>query len=331
MWNLKFPREVATPKRMAVQTVDEFNAFVKNNIASSDLFTTVYAHTHWPRNWRPDYNSAVIDRLYFDCDFKVKVDGEEVKVDGYENMVKLHEWCSKRNILHMCCHTGTAYNVILAVAKKDYKNKHGVVANSHDWLSDNLDIVTDRRVDLARLTRIPGTFNFKDKARRWVWTLNEEQIYLGHDKIRDLAITPPIGFHVLGSKAWNVEKFDGEPQNRGNIHVDEDNIAEVDATIRGTVPPCIEKLLATENLGVDGRYMLITWLRDNGYLLEEVVSIMEKHLSREKFIHSVYEEKQPQDLFKKSLYLNCYKCERIQKMKLCDHKKTNACGLRGSA
>ena len=55
----------------------------------------------------PDYESAVIDRVYFDFDQKVKISGEWVSQPAYENLIKHHEWCVKKDYIHFPRFTAT--------------------------------------------------------------------------------------------------------------------------------------------------------------------------------------------------------------------------------
>jgi len=328
-----FPREVANPRRFVVRDKKEYVDFINNNISTSDLFTTVYNHEHCEDNGRGlkiDYNSAIIDRLYFDLDFKVKENGSVVSVDAYQNMVKLHTWCESQNLRHIVFHTGTGYNAFVSVNVTDLQNKKAAITNAIKSISNKIGIQVDTQsFDLARYTRIPFSFNNKDSAKRFVVSLNGEQIHMGHDDIHELARKQIMKLNPMGDDYLDIEEYDEENIDVPYLEVDDNVLFEFNEDIKlEKTPHCIKVLLSKKDCGWEDRRILITWLRDNGYLLNEVYSILKKVLSPEKFHHCVYDEKQPQYLYKRSFDLYFPRCETLQKCHLCQYKNYNGCGLR---
>ena len=62
-------------------------------------------------------------------------------------------------------------------------------------------------------------------------------------------------------------------------------------------PPCIQQMLSDKNLGYYARGQLILYLRDDGYGLDETLSILKAILSKKKYYHCTEEEKQPYYLY----------------------------------
>jgi len=336
MWSLRFPREIGTPKRRMCKTKEEYLDYIRHAIRLTNLYTTVYNFSElirFPFYQKIDYDSAIVDRLYFDCDFKVK--GEEV--DGYISMLKLHEWCEENgNIKHQCYFTGSAYSVILAVTHDGLENKRGAVYNAQQALLDKLDIVTDPQVmgDLARITRIPNTFNFKKTARRYAIPLKEEQIYLGDKVIREIAKKQQFGVKPMGTGTFNITDFDCAPVRKAPVDVSTfsfDDVSDDAKEILGkfeNAPPCVKRMLADEDLGYNARRILIVWLRDQGLLLDETMAVLKETLSDRKYKHSVFEERQPQYLYRRMLDMYFPKCRSIADRGYCDCETENECGLR---
>ena len=345
MWSLKFPREIMTlgasgrASRKYMHTKEEYLNFIKHAIKLTNLYTTVYNYCEWnnKNNYYElgkdrRYETVNVDRLYFDCDFKVKINGNIIQTDGYINMLKLHEWCHDNGeIKHQSCLTGTAYSTILSVTHNGLENKKGAVYNAQNAIIEKLDILTDPQVmgDIARVTRIPNTFNFKESARRFAIPLKENQLYLGDEAIRELAKKQQFGVKPIGTHAFDISKFDCAPEQNSRLSMpdfDETNIpANVDIP---PAPDCIKRMLIEPELGWKIRPILIIWLRDKGLLLEETIAVLKKSLSPTKYRHCVFEERQPQDLYRKMMNMYLPKCSSITNHGYCNCKNENECGLR---
>ena len=309
MYNLKFPREVCNPIRKVCTNREAFMEFVNANIDASSLYTNVYNFTEFRPPWMfPNYDSAIIDRIYFDCDQKVKEDGEWVTQPAYENMLKIHEWCVKQDIIHFPRLTGSAYDVIIATNPNEFiKNKKECVANAQLWLMKELGIKTDPQVvgDIARIHRIDNTFNHKPTARRFCIPLDPEIIYTGETNIFEVAKKQRFANNWYGSKYWDISEHDTtQMKYKDLIPIKMPIIDEKDfADLNEYIPDCIKTLLLRKDLNWKERRNVILALRDNCYLLDETISILKKHLSPKKFIHCVRDEKQPYYLYKNEKYM----------------------------
>lgn len=309
MYNLKYPREVCNPRRHVVVNEQQMLEFINANIASSDLFTNVYNFTEFKQPFMyPKYESAVIDRIYIDCDQKVKENGEWVMLPAYENMLKIHEWCVERDIIHFPRLTGSGYDVIILTdVGKQIKNKKACIADAQLWLCNELGIKSDPQVigDISRIHRIDNTFNHKPHARRFCIPLDRDIIYMGEKEIFNIAKKQRFESNWYGNKYWDISQFDSPESKYKNlmplpeVDIDESQFSDLSSNI----PDCIKILLAKKDLDWKERRHVIICLRDNQYLLDETVAILRKHLSKKKFIHCVRDEKQPRYLYNNDKYM----------------------------
>jgi len=77
MYNIKFPHETGNPRRKVCVNTDAFLEFINANNGSSNLYVAVYNFTEFRPPWMfPNYETAIIDRIYFDIDQKIKENGE---------------------------------------------------------------------------------------------------------------------------------------------------------------------------------------------------------------------------------------------------------------
>lgn len=309
MYNLKFPREICNPKRYIVIDKAKFYKFINANISSSNIYTNVYNYDTFKLPYMcPVYESAIIDRIYFDCDQKIRKDGKEIDLPAYENMIKIHKWCLERDIMHFPRCTGSAYDVVIVVANPhSIKHKKSCVENAQRWLCKELDIEIDPQIigDIARIHRVDNTFNHKPQTRRYCIPLDKDIIYTGEKNIFEVAKNQQFVEGVFGSKPWNISEFD--KQNAMfrdvlpvvNTSINEDSFSDLSHNI----PPCVKNLLARKDLVWRERCIVILALRDNCYLFDEMIAILKKYLSTKKYLHCIKEERQPHYLYKNEKYM----------------------------
>jgi len=330
VFNIKFPREACNPKRYLVKNMDEYLTFVNGNITSSSIYTNVYNFSNFNGPYMaPDYESAIIDRVYFDCDQKLKKIGKTIEVPAYENMLKIHNWCLERDIMHFPRCTGSAYDVIIATNTEFVpKNKKQCVANAQLWLMKELNIETDPQVigDIARIHRVSNTFNHKPETRRFCIPLDEEIIELGEKKVFEIAKKQRFVKESFGSKSWDISEFDTEKINYTDVlNIEKIEIDESEFSgITKNIPDCIKNLLAKKDLGWKERRVVIIGLRENCFLYEETYEILKKHLTERKFRHCVREERQLQFLYSNGKYLFSNQDELIE-LGACYKKRGEYC------
>jgi hypothetical protein len=329
MFNLLFPREIANPKRYNCRTQKEFYNFINKNINSTNLYTNVYNFKNFTEYGYPIYESAIIDRIYFDCDQRYKENGEWFNCPAYENMLKIHEWCKKNNIKHLPRCTGSGYDVIILV-DTNYKimNKKACVANAQSWLCKELDIQMDKQVvgDIARIHRIDNTYNFKTKAQRFCIPLSLDIIYTGEQNIFNYSKNQNFKSNLYGEKLWDISAFDvPEFVYKDELKIDDVKINEIDfSNLSGNIPDCVKKLLLKKEPNWEQRRSIIIALRDNQYLFDEAVNILKNYLTKKKFIHCFKEERQIQYLYANEKYL-FPKQEELISQGVCTFQKGQYC------
>ncbi len=62
-----FPREVGKYRQWKANSISDLLHYVNKYNGKQDLYTSVYGFEEW-FNGRPNYNSAIIDRIYCDID-----------------------------------------------------------------------------------------------------------------------------------------------------------------------------------------------------------------------------------------------------------------------
>lgn len=312
--------------------MNDFMKFIESNNGSCSLYTNVYNFTKTKGDsFYPDYDSAVIDRIYVDVDVRIKEDGVWKNIPAYEHMLRVHEWAKKNDYIHFPRCTGTGYDIVIVTDPNSFiKNKKQCVGNAQRWLCKELEIETDPQVigDIARIHRIDNTFNPKESARRYCIPLDPEIIYLGEPRIFDIAKEQRFSSNWYGTKYWNIEEFDSAEVKFNNIptnttmQIDESQFTD----LSDKTPPCIKNLLSRKELNWKERRNVILYLRDNAYFQDETIAILKKHLTPKKFLHCLKSERQPYHLYRNEKYMFPRQREIID-LNACPHPQGEFCAL----
>jgi hypothetical protein len=287
----RFPREIGFPKRYLVKSLDEFKKLIAENIAKLDIYTTVYSFEKLDGN-KPDYGSAVIDKIFFDFD----------EDDSFDNVKELHKKLKNLDLLHTIFFSGGGFHVYVFV-KLDNSlpsdKKSLAITKIAKLLAKGYDEVCTG--DLARLTRLPNTFNFKRK--RFCVPVSEEDLNLGLDFIKAKAKAQQPSFYFYGNKILNLNNlansYNSEEQKISSLNSSQTihniNIFEL--------PPFLAKILEEHKkcwvkaTGWRDRYLIILWLRELGFNKLDVKNFLAKNLTPDEYNHAIFEEKQVDYIF----------------------------------
>jgi hypothetical protein len=286
----KFPREIGFPKRHLVKSLDEFKKLIAENITKLDIYTTVYAFERLD-GFKPDYGSAIIDKIFFDFD------GDE----SFENVKSLHEKLKSLDLLHTIFFSGGGFHTYVFVKLDNSLSpdkKSLAIIKIAKKLAKGYDEVCTG--DLARLARLPNTFNFKRK--RFCIPVSEEDLNKGLDFIKAKAKQQQPNFYFYGNKILNLN-------NLVNNYNEEQKISYINSsqTIHNInifeLPPFLIKILEehkkgwVKSTGWRDRYLIILWLRELGFNKLDVKSFLAKNLTPDEYNHAVFEEKQVDYIF----------------------------------
>ena len=114
-----------------------------------------------------------------------------------------------------------------------------------------------------------------------------------HDKLVD---------YINDGTLLDLSEYDKEKK-----HTPVKNISTTNISLSYGFPPCIQKMFQTPLLGYEERGQLILFLRDDGYGLDEILSILRTILSDEKFYHCTQEENQLNYLYNREdmMFASC--------------------------
>lgn len=301
--------EIGLPHRIIVDSEEKALDIINKNLLTHNIYFTVYRFKELKENGKINYDSGVINKLFFDLD----------ENDCFEDAKRLHEYLSKKNIFHSIFMSGRGMHIIIYTTT-NVKNKKDAVFNSQNYFIKKLDLNVDKQVlgDLARLRRVPNTFNLKAK-RFCVPITGEELMNLNSEEIYNLAKCQRFFNSVIGGKLFNLEHFDTKIKTRNGNDSLKYNIESISLKISNEInllngitrniemPEFLFNLLKSrkwhwnkEN-GWRVRALIILWLRDKGLNIFECEEILKKFLTAEEFYHCKNVERQIEYLYKRDI------------------------------
>jgi len=280
-----FPRECGPPRKI-VNNKEEWLSFVNShNGRKSAVYTSIYKF-----NDISDYNSAVVNKLFFDFDDK--------SCDGYKECKVLHRELLRKDIKHFIVMSGRGYHLYILTRPLVPNNPKSCIYNSQHYYIDKLNIIVDTQVvgNPAQLARVPNTYN--QRGKRYCIPLTQEQFNMGDSKIKHLAINQNfVKDIIIGNNFLDINKFDFVSEKFDDDIVYSNNNLGESSGNANNYHDCIKDILAKKNLGWRERYLVILYFRDTGYSMNETHQILKEHLTPAKLRHCIVDEKQLQYLY----------------------------------
>ena len=230
MWNpfQDFPREYGTPGRKGVvYSCKELLEKMKLFNCKTDFYTSLYSFEQLNEAGnRGNYTTSVLNNLYLESD-----------KGSLEPVLKLHEYCSTRNLYHSFFFSGRGFHFYIGT-KPGAINKKGAITNAQVDICDSLDLKIgingDSDIDghvignLAQLVRVPNSFNIKRKY--FCIPLRVEDLTTLED-IKQKAKKPRAGIPIYGKEKGKPE-FSGKRATRGLYQ--SKNKTSINADINGS-------------------------------------------------------------------------------------------------
>ena len=323
-----FPRQVAVFKRRykvnnrqeMLALINKYNPFVK-------VWVSVYNYTANPAF---DEDNLQVDKIFFDL---------ESDETCFEDIKKMHNWALQHDYKHQMFFSGRRFHFYLKTKNfQNLLNKKEALKNVHLSIAKELKFVwgtqgkgnVDRAAkgNLAQVAGYPNTYN--TKGQRYCIPISEYDLDQGMDYIRDKAKFQRFGFETYGKEEFDISKFDAPKL--------EDSVEAVAYNANGSIaidlweqvkklPACIQTVFKKDGKwGNRGRYIVITHLRDKGFLQSEAKEILRNYMSAKEFQHCVDTEGQLADLYSLEKMKTTFfpSCKQLKKEGFCTI--ANYCG-----
>jgi len=280
-----YPRSMGNPhQNFVAYNKKQRLKYIKKYIKKCDLYISVYKFTEIDDKGKPVRESALIDKVFFDFDSE----------QWLEDLIKVHNWCKEKNIVHRSHASGNGGHSLIFV-KTNVSNKKEAIGNFQRWLQNELDLIVDKKIigDIARIFRYPNTYNFKgrrfcipippevlesEQPMTWIYKRYTSQCFCNAWS----------GKHLLDLKEWDVPEL--LYMESTEVDVDLSEIDDEIETEYHMFPACVRSWLSTPKLSGDGKFLLILFLKDQIYTKTpfdhvEIISILKKTLDPNEFAH----------------------------------------------
>lgn len=284
----QFPREVAFPGRKTVYSLNEFLNEINKYNGIKPVYASVYC---FPRvtNHKPDYESAILDKVFFDFD----------GASAYHDACVLHEHLSSNNYKHIFVFSGRGYHIYLKTkGHESLKSKKGTLLETHNHFERLLEITIDEKIkgDLARVSRVLNSWN--TKGERYCIFISDEDLNKGEEWIKEKAKKQQLEIKQIpwfGKNLYDLSQHDNGSytSNLELLEIDEEMKRKINSDdLLKELPKCVSSIMTREKFGWKGRYMVIVYLHEYGYTRSEIIEVLKKYMKPKEFDHMINSEKQ---------------------------------------
>jgi hypothetical protein len=314
------PREMGFPLRSCIAySMDDMLSRVNQWNGKCDIFSSLYSLGS-VLTGRQDYDTyAQITHMFFDLD--------NHGGNAYNNVNKLHDYLVEKNYLHCINFSGDGFHVYVAVQYPNHlKNKRVAIDNAMTSIANDIglkigihddDDIDARTVgNVSQLVRIPNTYN--PKRKRFCIPLEKDEVKFPIERIRELAKYQRFDAGdkwFCGEELINLQEYDGfeKIRNITPMSIDTEDTIGVENIDVEAFKPCIKALLKRGNkLSHGERYIIITFLREEGIPIKDTIELLRKYLPSENFYHCIKVEKQPQLIYGRAdlVFPSCNKLQQ---------------------
>jgi len=263
------------------------------------------------------YENSAIDKMIFDSD----------RAD-LKACTTLHNWAKEAGYRHIMFYSGKGTHFYLTTKNGDSLiNNKRALGNAQRAICRELGLtIGDKETDdvdvhlignVAGMGRLPNTYN--TRRRRYCIPITEKDLEQGYDYIKEKAKKQSSSFAYYGREGFNIKPYDTEPKEKDieRVILDAEVKTEINMdSLLKTMPLCISSALQRGNCGYRERFLVITYLREQGFMLSETIRILKKFLNEKKFRHCIFQEQQPMKIYNRP-ELFFPKCDKIASEGLC--------------
>ena len=289
-----FPREFGA-QRLIAKDMDHFLKLINTSNGKINCFTTVYSFTESREDGRLNYESAIIDKIFFDFD----------TIDCIDEGISLHEFLMEKDLKHSFLWSGGGLHCYIYTDNKEAIHKKSAIKNAQIFFTEfnGKKLKLDQKVvgDICRLGRIPNTWNLKRK--KYCIPITVGDMKKGREHLEEKAKKQNTEFSFYGVKLLNLDRFD-YPNNDFSDDLQDFKLPdkiETDDDLFNKIPDCIKFLLLKGDCDHNERFPIILYLKDAlNYTKAETIEVLKKYLTEKKFYHCIFEERQVEHLYYRS-------------------------------
>ena len=274
-------KEIAIPQRYLITEKSQYINFIKKYNGIVNLYETLYNFKYLKNDYKVDYSSAIVDRMFFDFDSE----------NAHKNAIKFHEYLKENNIKHYIKQSSYMKFHIYVLCKGRLKNKKQALNNAMYHLAnqvglsvgkgDKYDLDSSTFGDLSRICPIAGTY--KPKKKSFCNYITPDELY-DKEKLLEKSKKPNGHKKCCCEKLFDLSEFDCET-SLNNCEIDfniEDFNTQFSEKHIQVLPPFIKKILNNHNEygNWENRWRFAVLCRDFGYPPHLVNEIAKQYFSQ---------------------------------------------------
>ena len=261
---LSFPREIGL-KRQLCSSETQYTSYVADLGPRTACYTSLYHYEDLlPNQRRVDYNTAVMDRAWWDCDAGPRSNIDAVKDDVFTLISRLDG-----DIRVVATGRGFHVHQMFDSPVQGFEAERNLGEYSRH-MAKGLDTL-DGVAHMKKLTRIPSTFN----PKRWRWAVNiDVSAFMADPHNHQIPEKPDTSLDwadpFIGDKVYRGFDFTGwMSKNADLLRADPVLTAyqAVELPVSGLgdvpIPPCLENHIRHENPAHHVRVALAQHLYEN--------------------------------------------------------------------
>jgi len=249
--NLQFPKEVGLFRKI-IHNQTEFEKYWSALRNSQCAYMSVYSfRAVKPNGRRAEYNTAIVGNFVLDFDKKYRKGSNMIEVDGDEvvdQVARLHQYLLDRNVKHAVWFSGNGFHIWIGLDKTHLPSSGIEVSYIkaagrkviNTWKADMELYCMDPTVpfDMARMIRVPNSYNAKQHVLRWSIPLTTEDLTLSWDEICEMAENPLNTAYYYGKEGINLPIKDVKKKN---FRTDDGEPVQFDTVSMGKIKilPCL--------------------------------------------------------------------------------------------
>ena len=278
--------EIFIPKkRIPVDNIVEAERYKTLYSGKKNIYQSVYRY-----NGEIHPKNAIVDKIFLDFDY----DDELI---FFDNVRKVAKYLADSHYTFSIRFSGRGFHIFIFLDPQvTLKNPKIAIRR---WVKDmhtKTNTTSDSSVvgDLRRVSRMLNSINLKTHLYCIPIAYNELMNFT-YDSICEMAkvVGAEVDYCFVGGTYLDVSNFDSNNESKPlNYKIDKNNIQ-----VQQGFPPCILEMLKNPYLGYYERGQLIIYLRDDGYSFYEILAILKKVLSEDKYYHCTVEEGQVEYLY----------------------------------
>jgi len=283
----RFPRQIAMPFRITVDK-EKFYHTINATNGKKRLFSSIYNFTG---NYEYDRIALKVDKVFFDFDGS----------DSLKHALEFAKECLNKEYKFIPFFSGGGFHIYVFTNEHWLQNAK-VALSRFQTQFNGMDRTSVG--DIARVATIPNTYN--TRRGKFCIPISLDHMIQGYEYVANMATNQIFTPYIYGNSLVDLTGYDC-PAEDVIIKFDE---PKIDVRNVDSLPPCINDILSNAKKGFRGRFLIITYLKDMGYVRSQIEDLLREFCTGKEADHCIIKERQLDYLYWKDIMFPT--CEQLK-------------------